>query len=284
MQNQVESSWNKLLNKLSGWIDTVILNLPNLIIALITFTVFLWLSRHLNNFLNRSLKKVIRKVSIRELTSNIASICIILLGLVLSLSVLNLDGILKSILAGAGITGLAVGLALQGTLSNTFSGIFLALKDEVRIGDWVETNGFGGEIVDIDLRNTKLKEADNNIVIIPNKMILDNPIKNYGLTKKIRATIHCGVGYESSLEAVERMCKEAISAKFHSDGNKGKVEFYFTEFADSSINFMVRFWVEATENLTALQVKSEAIKTIKEVLDKNNISIPFPIRTIINNS
>jgi len=214
------------------------------------------------------------------LLANLISIATIVFGLILALAVLNLDGTIKSILAGAGVAGLAVSLALQGTLSNTFSGLFIAIKDEVNVGDWVQTNGFSGTVVDIDLRNTKIKEADNNIVVVPNKMIMENPFKNFGLTKRIRTTIECGVGYESDLEEVRKIATAAIADIYPPSENEN-IEFYYTNFGGSSIDFMLRFWVDATKNKTALQVKSDAIMKIKNTFDKNNINIPFPIRTII---
>lgn len=278
-QGQMTSSWDKIMNKLAGWVDAIILNLPNLILAILIFTIAYWLSTYIKSWVNKLLRKPIKEASIRGLISNIASIIFIALGLVLALNVLNLNDVLTSILAGAGVAGLAVGLALQGTLANTFSGIFLAIRDVISVGDWVETNGFSGTIIEIDLRNTKLKESDNNIVVIPNQMILDNPFKNYGLTTKIRTTIKCGVAYGSDLESVQEIAKEAIKELYPPQAGQ-EVEFHYLEFGGSSIDFQLRFWVNAIKNLTALEAKSKAIIAIKKAFDANNIDIPFPIRTL----
>ncbi len=280
MEEQLETSWSNLLGKLSGWLDALIFNLPNFLIALLVFVLAYWLSRNLSGWTNKYLKKIVRQPSIRGLVANVVSILTIILGLFLALSILNLDGTLKSLLAGAGVAGLAISLALQGTLSNTFSGLFIAIKDELNVGDWIETNGFSGKVVEIDLRNTKLKESDNNIVVVPNKLILDNPFKNYGLTKRIRTTITCGVGYDSDLTLVKKVASEAIQ-EVYPPNNGEKIEFYYTDFGGSSIDFLLRFWVDAQENLTALEVKSEAIMRIKNTFQDNNIEIPYPIRTII---
>ncbi|MBT8233972.1 MAG: mechanosensitive ion channel family protein [Saprospiraceae bacterium] len=281
MEEQLESSWSKLVDKLSGWLDTLILNLPNFLIALLVFIFAYWLARNLQSITNKYLRKIISQPSIRGLLANVVSILTIILGLFLALSILNLDGTLKSLLAGAGVAGLAISLALQGTLSNTFSGLFIAIKDELNVGDWIETNGFSGKVVEIDLRNTKIKEADNNIVVVPNKLILDNPFKNFGLTNRIRTTINCGVGYESDLSNVKKIAIEAIK-EIYPPKEGENIEFHYTDFGGSSIDFMLRFWVDATQKLTALEVKSEAIIKLKDTFDKNNINIPFPIRTIIN--
>ena len=280
MEDQLETAWSKLIDKLAGWVDSLIINLPNFLIALLVFVLAYWLSRNLQAWTNKLLKKIIHQPSIRGLMANVVSIATIVLGLILALAILNLDGTLKSLLAGAGVAGLAISLALQGTLSNTFSGLFIAIKNELNVGDWVETNGFSGKVVEIDLRNTKIKESDNNIVVVPNKLILENPFKNFGLTKRIRTTITCGVGYESNLSQVKKIAIKSIEELYPPiDGEQ--VEFYYTGFGESSIDFLLRFWIDAKENLTALEVKSEAIITLKDAFDKNKINIPYPIRTII---
>jgi len=270
-----------MLDRMSNWIDMAILNLPNLVIAIVMFVISYWLSKNLQNWSDKSLRRFIKQASIRSLISNILSIIVIAIGLFMALNILNLNEVLSSLLAGAGVAGLAIGLALQGTLSNTFSGIFLAIKDVVNVGDWIETNGFSGRVIEIDLRNTKIKEADNNIVVIPNKMVLENPFKNFGLTTRIRTSIECGVSYDSNLREVKSLSTKVIKELF--PPNKGEnIEFHYLNFGGSSIDFQIRFWVNATANLTSVEAKSEAIITIKEAFDENNIDIPYPIRTIIS--
>ncbi len=281
MEEQLETSWDKLIEKLSSWFDSLILSLPNFLIALLTFMIAYWISKNLQGYLNRILRRMIKQPSIRGLITNVISVLIIVLGVFLALAILNLDGTLKSLLAGAGVAGLAISLALQGTLSNTFSGIFIAVKDELNIGDYIESNGFAGEVIDIDLRNTKIKEIDNNIVIIPNRMILDNPFKNYGLTKQIRTTIKCGVDYNSDLEQVEEIATSTIEQVFPPTSSR-PVEFYYTDFGSSSIDFILRFWIDGKKNLSALEVKSRAIKEIKNAFEKNGIEIPFPALQLLN--
>ena len=280
MEEYFESSYGKLVEKLSSWIDALILSLPNFLIALLTFIVAYWVSKNLQGYLNRILRRFVKQPSIRGLITSIVSILVIVLGVLLALAILNLDGTLKSLLAGAGVAGLAISLALQGTLSNTFSGIFIAIKDELNVGDYIESNGFSGEVVEIDLRNTKVKEPDNNIVVIPNKMILDNPFKNYGLTKQIKATITCGVDYNSDLDQVENIAKRTIEELFAPRDDR-PIEFYYTNFGDSSIDFILRFWHDGKKNLSAVKVKSLAIKALKKAFEDNNISIPYPTRSLI---
>ena len=175
---------------------------------------------------------------------------------------------------------MVIGLALQGTLSNTISGIVLAFRKNIRVGDWIETNGYSGEVIDINLNYFVLREADNNTVIIPNKLIMENPFKNYTLTKKMRVSIECGVGYGSNLEKVEQITKETIARHYNQQELGKEVEFYYTEFGASSINFLCRFWIEGESGLERLRAKSNAIIKIKQVYNEEGFNIPFPIRTL----
>ncbi|TYP98167.1 small conductance mechanosensitive channel [Tenacibaculum adriaticum] len=277
---EVKESFQSLTDKLEGWSDSLIRNLPNIGVALVVLIISYFISRSVYKLTFKISKRQIKQVSIAQLVSRAVSIIIVLMGLFLALGALNLGRALTGLLTGAGISGLAIGLALQGTLSNTISGIVLSFRKNVRIGDWIETNGYAGEIIDINVNYFVLKEADNNMTVLPNKVILENPFKNYSLTRKMRITVDCGVSYDSDLEKVEQVVKETV-AKFYNQKEIGKeVEFYYKEFGESSINFIVRFWADAENSLQSLKIKSKIIIEIKKAFDKEGFNIPFPIRTL----
>lgn len=282
LQGRFEKSYTTVTEKLESWLDVIISNLPNFVVAVIVFGITYFLSGLIRKYLDKILKGKVDQASMRSLITTLASIVVIALGLFIALSVLNLDTVLKSLLAGAGVAGLAIGLAVQTSLSNTFSGIYLSVKDVINIGDWIETNGYQGSVADVTLRHTIIREPDNNLVVMPNKMVVENPFKNFGLTKQIRTIVKCGVGYESDLPKVEEVTRNAIENNFHRDESKD-IEFHWLEFGDSSINFQVRFWIEADSKLSILEAQSKAIKVIKKAFDENDINIPFPIRTVYMN-
>lgn len=275
-----KTSLNALSEKMEGWLEAFIVNVPNIILAIVVYFISYYLSRKLSQFIKKLIKNKIKQESIRNLIGNFVSIFIIAIGLFLALTVLNLDKALTSILAGAGVAGLAIGLALQGTIANTFSGIFLAVKDILNVGDFVETNGYKGTVENINLRYLTIKEADNNLVIIPNSLVVDKPFKNFGLTSKIRVTLKCGVSYDSDLKKVKNIAVKTIDKAFPQEDKE--IEFHFLEFGDSSINFQLRFWVDARQKKTAIEAKSDAIILLKEAFEASDIDIPYPTRTIIN--
>ncbi|WP_405608002.1 mechanosensitive ion channel family protein [Polaribacter sp. Asnod1-A03] len=271
---------NKIIEKLQNWKDIFIKNIPNLAIALVVVIIAYFASRAINSFITKTLSNRIKQESVRNLVSRVASAIIFLAGLYIAMTVLKFDDTLKAIVSAAGVSGIVIGLALQGTLSNTISGVVLSFRHNLNIGNWVETNGYAGEVIDINLNYFVIKEADNNMVVIPNKTILESPFKNYSLTTKMRVALECGVEYGADLEMVEKLTRQTIQDNFDQKQFGKSVEFYFTEFGDSSINFLCRFWIESENALERLKGKSKAIIEIKKAFDKEDINIPFPIRTL----
>ena len=280
MKTSLEKSFNNLTDKLEGWLDAIIQNIPNLILAILVMATTYFLARYIKKIVLKLVKPRVPQESIANIIAKISAIVIVVAGLFLSLGILNLSKMLTSLLAGAGVAGLAIGLALQGTLSNTFAGIVISFRKRIQIGNWVETNGYAGEVIDVNLKEFVLREADNNIVVIPNKLILENPLKNYSLTTRMRVFLECGVGYGSDLEKVQQITKNVIANTFDQVKSPEDVEFYYTEFGDSSINYLCRFWIDAESMLEKLRAKTKAIIEIKKAYDKEGINIPFPIRTL----
>lgn len=280
METTITEAFSALTSKLEGWLTTIIEYLPNLGLALLVLITAYFIAKYVNKITYRLVSKKVQQESVAQIISRITAVVLVLVGLYISLGILNLSKTLTSLLATAGVAGLAIGLALQNTLSNTVAGIALSFRKKIQIGNWVETNGYSGEVIDINLKEFVVKEADNNIVILPNKLILENPLKNYSLTTKMRVAIECGVGYESDLEEVKSLTKRTIANAFEQVETADDVEFYYTEFGDSSINYLCRFWIDAESMLEKLRAKTTAIIEIKKAYDKAGINIPFPIRTL----
>jgi len=276
----VQDSLTLVYDKVDSWFEGFITMLPNLVVAVIVIVLFYIIAKFLSRIAGKLLVTRVSQKSVRSLITKLVTLVIVISGIFIALSILDLDKALETIIAGAGVSGLVIGLAMQGTLSNSVSGIHLSFRKLVRIGDWIQTNGFEGEVMAIDLDKFILREADNNTVIIPNKMILENPMKNFGLTSTMRVMINCGVGYESDLDHVKLVAKQAIVDYFDQVEHTDQVEFYYMEFGDSSINFLLRFYYEVENGLQKLVTTSSAIMAIKKAFEKEGINIPFPIRTI----
>ena len=278
--DKITESLNNLSEKLWGWVEAFIRNLPNLGVALLVLFIAYFISRFVNKYSQKIVKRYVPQQSITKLIGRALAVFVVLVGIFLALGVLNLDKTLNTLIAGAGVSGLVIGLALQGALANGIAGIILSFRKRVNIGDWIETSGYTGFIEDIKLNNFSIREPDNNIVVIPNKTITDNPMKNYSVTDRMRIIIECGVGYESDLEMVEKLTKETIASKFPQHGDKEEVEFFYTAFGGSSIDFICRYWVDCVNGKQKLTAKHKGMLAIKKAFDANDVNIPFPIRTL----
>ena len=257
-------------NKIKVWTNMFIDKTPNIVIAILVFMIGFYFSRFIKKIVIRVLEKRDVKRSSRIMLGNLISVLVVITFFMFSLNILDLENMFKTILAGAGVAGLAVGLALQGTLSNTFSGIILSFSKNIRIGHQIETNGYTGVIEDINLRTIKLKTGDGNYVSIPNKLIIDNPMKNYSESETATVQIVCGIGYESDLERVKQLSIETIQEMMNKKNLNTSISFYFS----------IYFTIPSTKTSESLYYKSEGIMAIKKCFDINHINIPFPIRTI----
>ena len=189
------------------------------------------------------------------------------------------------LIAGVGLGALAIGLALQSTLSNFFAGVHLLSDKPIRVGDYVELDkDTSGIVEDIGWRSTRIRTLTDNLLIIPNAKLADSNIINFSMpVKDFSIWVPCGVAYESDLKKVEKVTLEV--AKEIQQTVEGAVKDYepvfrYREFGDSNINFIAILRIE--EPMKRFIVRNEFIKALKERYDKEKIEISWPIRKIYN--
>lgn len=171
-----------------------------------------------------------------------------------------------------GAAGLAIGLALQGSLSNFASGVLMILFRPFKLGDFIEAGGQAGVVEDIQIFSTQLKTGDNKVIIIPNSAIMDGSIVNYSRKPMRRVDLTIGVGYEAYLPEVKALLIKTVEANELVLKDQ-VIQVAVSELADSSVNFIVRSWTKTPDYWTVYFGLTESIKL---ALDENNISIPFP--------
>ena len=140
-----------IMSKFESWYEAFIFILPNLGIALLVMVGSYFLSGLVYKLTLKATKRSIEQVSVQRLVARVFSIVVVLLGLFLALGALNLSKTLTGLLSAAGVSGIVIGFALQGTLANTVSGIVLSFRKNLALGNWIETSGYSGEVTDINL-------------------------------------------------------------------------------------------------------------------------------------
>ncbi len=195
------------------------------------------------------------------------------------LFVLNTFGVqTTSVIAVIGAAGLAIGLALQGTLSNVAAGVMIVFFRPIKIGDFVEVNGQMGTVKDITLNYTELASIGNVQIIIPNSEVWGNTISNYSVYPTRRAEWTFGVGYGVNLKQAEDVIRETIMADPRSMSDPEPF-IQVNNLGSSSVDFLVRVWC-ASGDYFAYQADMK--RKVKEALDAAEINIPFLTRTIVN--
>lgn len=276
---EIADAYSLVAGKLESWIDKFIQLLPNLAVALIVLIIFYIIGKLVRKAVRKLLDRTTNNKTIIHLLETIAGVIVIGVGVFIALSILQLDGAVTSLLAGAGIIGLALGFAFQDIASNFISGIILSIRHPFGIGDIIETNDFYGTVQKVNLRNTILRTPQGQVVYMPNKNVFENPLQNYTKSGERRIDLSCGVSYGDDLQKAKEVAIEAIESLGNYNESKG-IEFYYEEFGGSSINFKIRFWVDFRRNPDFWSARSDAIMAITQKFDENDIMIPFPIRTL----
>lgn len=276
---KIAEAYSLIAGKLETWIDSMIQMLPNLAAALLVLIVFYVVGKLVRQGVRNLLGRVTDNKTIIHLLVTITGVIVVAIGVFISLSILQLDGAVTSLLAGAGIIGLALGFAFQDIASNFISGIILSIRHPFGIGDIIETNDFYGTVQKMNLRNTIIHTPQGQIVYIPNKSVFEKPLQNFTSSGERRIDLSCGVSYGDDLEKAKEVAVEAIKSLDNYNAQKG-IEFYYEEFGGSSINFKIRFWVDFRTNPDFWSARSDAIMAITQKFDENDIMIPFPIRTL----
>jgi small conductance mechanosensitive channel len=233
-----------------------------------------WVARLLSNGIQRLMER--RKVDpmICGFVGNLAY-AVMLTFLVIA-AIQNLQVPTASFVAVIGAAGLAIGLALQGSLANFASGFIMIILRPFRKGDYVEAGGTAGIVQEIQVFNTVLLTPDNRRVIVPNSKITGDSITNYSAMPTRRMDLVYGIGYSDDIpkakkilqglaEADERVLKEPAP------------QVLVSELADSSVNFILRVWVKAADYWG---VKFDTTEKVKMTFDKEGVSIPFPQRDV----
>lgn len=267
-----------ITDKVFTWYEAIVKSIPNILVGISVLILFLIISKMVKKFSYTPFLKLTKNQVLSSLFSSLFSISIFIIGFFIALEILNLEKTVASILAGAGVLGLALGFAFQEIAANFVAGILIAFRKPYRIGDTIKIDGFFGQVHEINLRVTKITNIEGLDVIIPNKDMFTKPFINFTSTPKRKLILDVGVSYSDDLDKVEEVTREALKTTKNIIGSE--VEVYFKEFGDSSINLNARFWINYPNNTSYLEAKHDAVKKLKKAYDENGISIPFPIRTL----
>lgn len=276
---ELQKLFTRLTEKVTGWIEQLVVMLPNLVAALLIVFVAGLIARWVERAVRSVLYRLSENRPISDLLGTVARVATLITGVFIALGLLQLDKTVTSLLAGIGVVGLALGFAFQDIAANFMSGFIMALRRPFKTGDLVEIAGRRGKIQRLNLRATELETLDGLSILIPNKNIFQDAIINYTRTETRRMDLDIGTAYCDDLEHVREVVCAAVQDIAHRDRAR-EPEVFFSEFGDSSINSTLRVWLTQSDEISFLRARSEAMIAIKKAFDQADITIPFPIRTL----
>ncbi len=263
------------------WDEVVVFvktSLVDFAIGLVTAIIIFYVGRIVVRLVTRGLRRVMNAREVDPtLVSFISNLANMILMVIVAIAAIGALGVqTTSFIAILGAAGLAVGLALQGSLSNFASGVLIIIFRPYKVGDWVEAAGIAGSVKEVQILTTVLKTGDNKMVIVPNSQIMGGVITNYSANETRRIDMIVGVSYSDDLDKVRSILKELIAAEGRIlDDPEPTIA--VSELADSSVNFVVRPWVNTADYWG---VKFDLTEAIKKRFDQDGVSIPFPQRDV----
>ena len=250
--------------------ELVVLYGVKILMALVIFIIGKWIVKKLANVVEKLMQKNEVDPAIRNFAGSIIYYALLVFVCIAALGQLGIQT--ASFVAIVGAAGLAVGLALQGSLSNFAAGVLLLIFRPFKVGDFVEIAGTSGVIQSIQIFTTELNTPDNKKVIVPNGGVISGNIVNYSANDTRRVDLVFGIGYSDDIDSARKVIEGILKAE------KRVLEIpaatvAVVELADSSVNFVCRPWVNTADYWDVYFALTEAVK---KAFDNSGISIPFP--------
>jgi small conductance mechanosensitive channel len=251
-------------------------SLPLVVIALVLAVVGVIVATVVARAVQRALGRTQADRMAVGLVGRLVRIALILATLLLALAVAGVE--VGPALAGLGLAGLAVALALQGILENFIAGVILLVRKPFRAGDQILTNDLEGTVEDIDLRVTRLISYDGELVLVPNISVFQNPVVNFTRRGRRRSSVIVGVDYRDDHDAAREVIRSAL------EGVEGVLsepppEVWLQELGDSSVDFEVVYWSEPYK-LQVRRTQDRVLAAVKRGIEDAGMTIPWPIRTL----
>ena len=257
----------KLIETITVWATTYSVKI---IAAILIFLIGKWIARKIAKLITRLIEKNNVDVTLVKFFENIIYYSLLVVVIISAAGQLGINT--TSFLTIVGAAGLAIGLALKDSLSNFASGVMLIMFHPYRVGDFIDTAGVSGSVMDIALFNTTLHTPDNQKVIIPNSKITSDVITNVTANDTRRIDLVIGIGYDDDIKKAKGILEGIIKEETRVLDTPA-TNIAVSELADSSVNFVVRPWIKTSDYWDVYFALTEKIKT---VFDKEGISIPYP--------
>ena len=264
--------------QMAGYMDTAVEMTmtygPQLILAILVLIIGLWIINRFVRLMGAGMEKSNTEPTLAKFLCNLASV---VLKALLLISVASMIGIeTTSFIAILGAAGLAIGLALQGSLANFAGGVLVLMFRPYKVGDFIDAQGVMGTVHEIQIFNTILKTPDNKVIIVPNGSISNGIITNFSMEATRRVDFVFGIGYSDDIAKAKSVIEGLVKADERALADPAP-QIVVSELGDSSVNITTRVWVNAADYWGLFFDLTEKVKL---TFDQEGISIPFPQRDV----
>ncbi len=246
----------------------------DIIAALAIFIIGRWVANLITKGVRRLLERASVDATLVKFLSNIVRILLLIFVILAAIGQLGIQT--TSLIAVLGAAGLAVGLALQGSLSNFAAGVLVIIFRPYKVGDYIEAAGVSGTVDEVQIFNTVMNTPDNKRIIVPNSQITSGIITNYSAHETRRVDFTFGIGYADDIDKAKGIIEEVLTSDERVLADPAP-QIVVAELADSSVNIVARPWAKAADYWG---LKFDVTETVKKRFDAEGISIPFPQRDV----
>ena len=270
--------WKILVGRMKELATDVIEHLPQIGFALFFLVLTAIVAKLAVVIFRKAISRTKLRPALVEVFTKLISIIIWIMGTMIAATILFPTLTPGNLLAGLGIGSIAIGFAFKDIFENFVAGIFILLREPMRIGDFVECEGVEGYVETITLRDTYIRRTDGQLVLVPNAMLFTNPV--FVLTDRAqrRTSIICGVAYGEDVDEARDVIEEAVKSVRSVETGRG-VQIFAKEFSSSSVDFEITWWT-GSKPVEIRQSRDSVVAAIKRALDDAGIEIPFPYRTL----
>ncbi len=246
--------------------------------AIVIFVVGRWLAKVISRLVGKAMRKAKVDETLTSFAQNLCHVALLVFVVIAAISNLGVETSSFAVVVGA--AGLGIAFALQGSLANFAAGVILIIFKPFKVGDFVELAGKAGTVKEIQIFNTIIDSPDNVQIIVPNGQVTGSNIMNYTANGTRRIDLVIGVSYDDDLKKAQRVI-EGVLAEDSRILKDPPAQVAVSELGDSSVNFVVRPWVKATDYW---DVNFDTTRKLKLALDQNGITIPYPQYEILMKS
>jgi len=278
---ELDVNTQSIIEKLDSWLDGLIRNLPNILVGILIFIAVFYLARYLGKLVKKLLVKRGRQ-NFGEILGGFLKYTIMLLGLMLSLTIISPNISPADLIAGLGVSSVAIGFAFKDILQNWMAGLLILLRQPFEIGDQIVVNGFEGTVDRIETRATIITTYDGQNVVIPNGTIYTNSIRVKTTHPLLRSQYDLGLGYNEDRDKAMKILLKTIK-DIEGVSQEKPIDILVWDQADSWLTIRMRWWTKS-DRATVVKVWSKVLLATQNAMEEAGMDLPFPTSVEINDA